>query len=188
MFERYSEGARRLLFFARYEASEYGATAIESEHLLLGLLRVTASNADLRHRLGLDANRLRDAVQTRTAPRPRVSTSVEMPFGESAKRALAHAAAEAAAAGSPSIEVDHHLLALARSTGSLAAAALAEAGVTYDEARARLALPDAGSSDGIPTIRSLVSRLATADTVDERHVLHEQIMLALDELDRRQGG
>lgn len=39
MFERYTERARRVLFFARYEASHYGGTAIETEHLLLGLIR-----------------------------------------------------------------------------------------------------------------------------------------------------
>ena len=39
MFERYTEKARRVIFFARYEASQYGAASIESEHLLLGLLR-----------------------------------------------------------------------------------------------------------------------------------------------------
>ena len=39
MFERYTEQARRVLFFARYEASQLGSTAIHSEHLLLGLLR-----------------------------------------------------------------------------------------------------------------------------------------------------
>ena len=39
MFERYTEKARRVIFFARYEASQYGAASIESEHLMLGLLR-----------------------------------------------------------------------------------------------------------------------------------------------------
>ena len=39
MFERYSERARRVIFFARYEASQYGSPYIETEHLLLGLLR-----------------------------------------------------------------------------------------------------------------------------------------------------
>jgi hypothetical protein len=37
MFERYTEKARRVIFFARYEASNYGSHYIESEHLLLGL-------------------------------------------------------------------------------------------------------------------------------------------------------
>jgi ATP-dependent Clp protease ATP-binding subunit ClpC len=39
MFERYTEGARRAIFFARFEASQYGSQFIETEHLLLGLLR-----------------------------------------------------------------------------------------------------------------------------------------------------
>jgi Clp amino terminal domain, pathogenicity island component len=39
MFERYTERARRVIFFARYDASNYGSSTIESEHLLLGLLR-----------------------------------------------------------------------------------------------------------------------------------------------------
>ncbi len=39
MFERYTEKARRTIFFARYEASQYGSSVIASEHILLGLLR-----------------------------------------------------------------------------------------------------------------------------------------------------
>ena len=39
MFERYTEGARRALFFARYQASQFGSVSIEAEHLLLGLIR-----------------------------------------------------------------------------------------------------------------------------------------------------
>jgi ATP-dependent Clp protease ATP-binding subunit ClpC len=39
MFERYTEKARRVIFFARYEASQFGQPYIETEHLLLGVLR-----------------------------------------------------------------------------------------------------------------------------------------------------
>ena len=39
MFERYTETARRTIFFARYEASQFGSTVIGTEHLLLGMLR-----------------------------------------------------------------------------------------------------------------------------------------------------
>ena len=39
MFEKYNEKARRALFFARYEASKLGSRVIESEHILLGILR-----------------------------------------------------------------------------------------------------------------------------------------------------
>jgi ATP-dependent Clp protease ATP-binding subunit ClpA len=39
MFERYTEKARRVIFFARYEASQFGSPYIETEHMLLGILR-----------------------------------------------------------------------------------------------------------------------------------------------------
>ena len=45
MFERYTERARRVLFFARYEASQLGSISIETEHLLLGLNRDAAKLA-----------------------------------------------------------------------------------------------------------------------------------------------
>ena len=32
MFERYTEKARRVIFFARYEASQFGSPYIETEH------------------------------------------------------------------------------------------------------------------------------------------------------------
>jgi len=39
MFERYTEDARRVIFFARYDASQFGSPTIETEHLLLALIR-----------------------------------------------------------------------------------------------------------------------------------------------------
>jgi hypothetical protein len=46
MFERYTEKARRAGFFARYEASQVGSPYIETEHLLLGLLRENKALTD----------------------------------------------------------------------------------------------------------------------------------------------
>lgn len=39
MFERYSEPARRVIFFSRYMAHHLGSPEIETGQLLLGLLR-----------------------------------------------------------------------------------------------------------------------------------------------------
>jgi len=39
MFEKYTERAKKILFLARYEASQMGSKVIASEHLLLGLLK-----------------------------------------------------------------------------------------------------------------------------------------------------
>jgi ATP-dependent Clp protease ATP-binding subunit ClpC len=45
MFERFDEPARRTLFFARYEATKLGARSIETEHMLLGLIRDAGGHA-----------------------------------------------------------------------------------------------------------------------------------------------
>jgi ATP-dependent Clp protease ATP-binding subunit ClpC len=39
MFEHYTERAIRVIQFARYEATQLGSRTIETEHLLLGLIR-----------------------------------------------------------------------------------------------------------------------------------------------------
>jgi hypothetical protein len=39
VFERFTETARKSVFFARYEASAAGTLQIEGPHLLLGILR-----------------------------------------------------------------------------------------------------------------------------------------------------
>jgi len=39
MVDRFTETARRVIFFARYEARQYGSPYIETEHLLLGVMR-----------------------------------------------------------------------------------------------------------------------------------------------------
>ena len=64
MFERYTEKARRVIFFARYEASQYGSMTIETQHLLLGLFR--EDHALARKFLGErgGAQSLRDEIET----------------------------------------------------------------------------------------------------------------------------
>ena len=72
MFERYTERARRVLFFARYEASQLGSIAIKSEHLLLGLIREgkgLTSRIFARHHVSLAQISSRIQAQT-TLPTP----------------------------------------------------------------------------------------------------------------------
>ena len=72
MFERYTERARRVLFFARYEASQLGSVSIETEHLLLGLIREgkgLTSRIFARSHLSLEAIRKEvEALMAEIAP------------------------------------------------------------------------------------------------------------------------
>src|SRR5437588_5014413 len=60
MFERYTEPARRTIFYARYEASTLGSEYIQTEHLLLGLLREDQALKE-KMRASRSANRLNSA-------------------------------------------------------------------------------------------------------------------------------
>ena len=96
MFERYTERARRALFFARYEASEVGGNEIGTEHLLLGLLgQAKGCTSDFFERAGLRHDALRADLQQRMSGRPRHPTSMEIPFSAETKGILYAAAAEA---------------------------------------------------------------------------------------------
>ena len=95
MFERYTEKARRVIFFARYEASQYGSPFIETEHLLLGLLREDKALANRFLRTHGSIESIRKEIESRITVRERISTSVEVPLSQECKRILTFAAEEA---------------------------------------------------------------------------------------------
>src|SRR5207244_2029108 len=87
MFERYTEKARRVIFFGRYEASQFGSPYIEAEHLLLGLLREdkALTNRFLRSPHA-SIESIRKQIEGRTTVREKVSTSVDLPLSQEGKR------------------------------------------------------------------------------------------------------
>ncbi|MFO7694922.1 MAG: ATP-dependent Clp protease ATP-binding subunit [Vicinamibacterales bacterium] len=136
MFERYTERARRVLFFARYEASQLGSVSIETEHLLLGLIREgkgLTSRIFARSEVALDS--VRKEIEGRTVLRERVSTSVDIPFSTETKRALQYAAEEADRLLHTYIGTEHLLLGILREDRSLAASILMEKGLRLDHVR-----------------------------------------------------
>ncbi|MCH6552895.1 MAG: ATP-dependent Clp protease ATP-binding subunit [Acidobacteria bacterium] len=139
MFERYTEKARRVIFFARYEASQYGSPYIETEHLLLGLLREdkALTNRFLRSHGSIDS--IRKEIERRTTIRERVSTSVELPFSEEVKRALRHAMDQAERMAHKHIGTEHLFLGLLSEEKCFAAEILRERGLRLSTVREELA-------------------------------------------------
>jgi hypothetical protein len=113
MFERYTEKARRAIFFARYEASQYGSPYIESEHLLLGVMREDRATVSY-------IESIRKELESHVTIHKRIPTSVEMPLSEECKRILTYAAEEAERLGQH-VGTEHLLLAIRREEQSLAA-------------------------------------------------------------------
>src|ERR1041384_6098847 len=136
MFERYTERARRVLFFARYEATQLGSTSIETEHLLLGLIREgkgLTSRIFARSHLSLES--IRKEIEGRTVFREKVSTSVEIPFSAETKRVLQFAAEEADRLLHNYIGTEHLLLGILREERSVAASILMEKGMRLNTVR-----------------------------------------------------
>ena len=144
MFERYTEKARRVVFFARYEASKFGSPQIETEHLLLGILR---ENKDLTRKLPpRSAESIRKEIEATAVRGEEFPTSVDLPLSNESKRVLAYAAEEAERLGHKHIGTEHLLLGLLREENSLAATLLRERGVKLEAMRKEIekSPPEAG--------------------------------------------
>ena len=135
MFERFTEKARRVVFFARYEASQFGSPCIETEHLLLGILREDKSLTNRILGPHSVVESIRKQIDGLTPKREKISTSVDMPLSHECKRALAYAAEERERMHAEHIETEHLLLGLLREEKSLAAQILRERGVTAEQVR-----------------------------------------------------
>jgi ATP-dependent Clp protease ATP-binding subunit ClpC len=135
MFERYTEGARRALFFARYEVSHLGGRSIESEHLLLGMIREGSVERSLSEQAHVSIEQICQAIVGRLTPHEKLSTSVEIPFSDETKRILKHAAAESQQLGHDFIGPQHLLLGIMREEGCAAAAVLMALGVGIEPVR-----------------------------------------------------
>jgi ATP-dependent Clp protease ATP-binding subunit ClpC len=138
MFERYTKKARRIIYFARLEASGYGSHHIETEHILLGLMR--ECSALLNRVLGPEANeaQVRAEIEKSIERGERFSTAIEVPLTEESKKVLIRAAEEADALGHRPIGSSHLLLSLLSFRRSRVARILTASGVELQTMHDRL--------------------------------------------------
>lgn len=139
MFERYTEKARRVIFFARYEASQFGSPYIETEHLLLGLLREDKALTNRFLRAHKVVEGIRREIENATVIREKTSTSVDLPLSNESKRVLAYAAEEAEKLGHKHIGTEHLLLGLMREEKCFGAELLKQNGLKLEAVREELA-------------------------------------------------
>jgi hypothetical protein len=88
MFERYTEKARRVIFFARYDASQYGSYYIDTEHLLLGLMRENFPLLSNMMGSGISAHAIQQEIEKQIQRGERFSTAAEVPLSVESKRVL----------------------------------------------------------------------------------------------------
>lgn len=160
MFERYTEKARRTIFFARYEAHQHGSRYIETEHLLLGILRECPKMFPKLLPKDLQTE-IRDEIEKHSTPGARISTSTEVPLDQGSRKALNFAAEIADALAHHMIEPEHLLAGILRVKKGLAAQTLEARGITSEAIQAELAKEPRDKDDvGCSEARDLaVSRL-----------------------------
>jgi ClpA/ClpB-like protein len=132
----YTEKARRTMFFGRHEASQFGSPYIESEHLLLGLLREDKALHTFLPHGGVES--IRKGVEGQTVIREKVPTSADLPLSNECKRILAYAAEEADKLSHKYISTGHLFLGLLREQDCFAAKLLRERGIALEMAREQI--------------------------------------------------
>ena len=138
MFERYTETARRVIFYSRYMASHAGSPEIETEHLLLGLLRADMGLANRFLGSPWAAEPIWKKIEHRNPIREITPGPVDLPLSSVCKRVLLVAAEEADQLSSEKIRAEHLLFGLLRDENCLAAELLHECGVRLISTREEL--------------------------------------------------
>jgi ATP-dependent Clp protease ATP-binding subunit ClpC len=173
MWQRFTERARRVVFFAQEEAGRLGENYVSTEHLLLGLVRENDSvAARILDRLAVSLGRIRSEIE-RQVTRGDGRLGQDMQLTPRAKRVIDLAYDEARQLNNNYIGTEHLLLGLIREGEGLAGRVLAKLNVDLERTRREvMALQDtdtttAGGGSGTSTSGSGKSQRSRTPTLDE---------------------
>ena len=154
MFERFTERARRVIFFSRWEASQGGSITIETEHLLLGLLR---EDENVNRRFVPDATKIesiRSEIERQVTRCDKKPASIDLPLSDEFKRILAFAGEEATRLNHRSIGTEHLLVGLLREENCVASKVLRDLGLEAAVIQGQISVgevsPDAPLAQDLP--------------------------------------
>src|SRR5215475_9178432 len=134
MFEEFTERARRVIFFARYEASQLGSEHVEPEHLLLGLMREDKALTAKFIGTFTEVESIRKQIVDAMYRAEKLSTSVDLPLSKASKSVLALAGRERVRLGASNLGTEHLFLGLLQQEG-LASRLLRERNVRIESVR-----------------------------------------------------
>ncbi len=135
MWQRFTERARRVVFFAQEDAARFGENNVRTEHLLLGLVREDDSvAARILARLGVSLDRIREDIEKQIT-RGQGIVGQDMELTPPAKMTIDEAYAEARERNVNYIGTEHLLLGLIREPQGLGGRVLREMGATLERTR-----------------------------------------------------
>ncbi len=139
MHDRYTEKALRVIHFARYEAALGGSQIIETEHLLLGLIREgSLTTAKLFNRFNIDIEDIKNNIESRIGYKKRSPHQTSPTLSLNAEKVLNYALEEAEYLDNKYVGTEHILLGIIRCEDSFAANILKDQGMTLQRLRAEI--------------------------------------------------
>src|SRR6184192_2230127 len=196
MWQRFTERARRVVFFAQEEAARLGENYVGTEHLLLGLVRESDSvAARILDRLGVPLGRIRAEIE-RQVTRGHGNLGQDMQLTPRAKRVIDLAYEEARQLNNNYIGTEHLLLGLIREGDGLAARVLVKQGADLERTRREVYAMQEGESQQAhsrqrsrtPTLDEFgrdLTELARNDKLDPLVGRYQEIERVIQILSRR---
>jgi ATP-dependent Clp protease ATP-binding subunit ClpC len=154
MWQRFTERARKVVFYAQEESGRLGDNYVSTEHLLLGLIRENDSvAARILDRLGVSLARIRTEIERQVTQGD--GRKGEMQLTPRAKRVIDLAYDEARQLNNNYIGTEHILLGLIREGEGLAGRVLAKLGVDLEMTRREISeVQETSKGEPQPTPRS----------------------------------
>ncbi len=151
MWQRFTERARKVVFYAQEEAQKFGQGYVSTEHLLLGLVRETDNLACcVIESLGISPIRVRSEIE-RQLPSADSHPTQDMTLTPRAKRVIDLAYEEAKNLNNNYIGTEHLLLGLCKEGDGLAGRVLSKLGLSLKALRQKvLEMQDGGHEN--PTL------------------------------------
>lgn len=170
MWQRFTESARKAVFYAQEEAQNYAEGFVSTEHILLGLIREpTNVSCEVIEKMNIKCSKIKSELE-KAMPKGDGRAQADLSLTPRAKRAIDLAYDEARNLNNNFIGTEHLLLGLIREGDGLAGRTLAKCGVTLENTRALIMQQqerddiDAESSDDMsPPERSTKAKTAILD-------------------------
>lgn len=161
----FSEQAKAVLTSSREEAIRLGHDYIGPEHMLLGMLKDSDSDAmRMLSDMGVDLAHLKRAIETATRGTTSTINLKNLPLTRQAEKVLKITRLEAKLLKSEIINPEHLLLSIMREENNVAAQLLTRYGITYDTVRNELESTNAAT----PSERGNEPRASVGENDDER--------------------
>ena len=158
MWQRFTERARKVVFYAQQEAQKTGEGYVSTEHLLLGITSESdCSAARVLDKLGVNLRKLRSEIE-QELPSGEGTKSQEMTLTPRAKHVMDLAYDEAQKLTNNYIGTEHLLLGLIREESGLSGRVLKNLGIQLEDARRETKKYQREKTEGVSKSESMADK------------------------------